>query len=67
MIKYFHTTMAFTAMESIAGNTSLADVAKVAELIHVEAVATLNRFFMQKLDGVGGIDFGCGYPQNRRN
>ena len=62
MIENFHTSITLSAMESTIGYTSLADVAEVAELIHVETIATLNRFLMQNLYSVGGVNFGGDYP-----
>ena len=62
MVKHLHTAVALAAMEGIVGYRSLADVAEEPKLIHVEAMAFLDRLLVKKLDCIGGVDFGRYYP-----
>ena len=62
MIENLHTPVTLSAMESTIRYTSLTDVTEIIELIHVEAIATLDGFPMQNLYCVGGINFCRHYP-----
>ena len=62
MVKNFNTTVALPAVECIVRHTSLADIAEEPKLIHVEAMAFLDRLLVKKLDCIGGVDFGRYYP-----
>ena len=63
MVENLHTPVAPTAMKTVTGHTSGADVTKVLVFLSIEELVLLDVLFVQDLDGVCGVDFAGDDPQ----
>ena len=63
MVENLHTPVAPTAMKTVIGHTSGADVTKVLVFLSIEELVLLDVLFVQDLDGVCGVDFAGDGPQ----